>query len=196
MDFKIKTNQQPDAGFALLMTLIVVGVVLSIGLTILDLSIKQVQLASNSSASEKAFHAANAGAECARYWRRIASTSMAIGQPINPNCFEGTLGNNTVNEITTDVVGDGEVFQYKYEFTWGIDPRCTQINTLVASSTALGSGVTISNMSTLIPGYTGDDDYFCEAGSQCTTISIKGYNQSCSTVGNYGIVQREVLIQF
>ncbi len=69
-------------------------------------------------------------------------------------------------------------------------------NTLIASTTALGSGVTTSNMTTLIPGYSGDDDYYCDPGSQCTTISVRGYNHSCSAVGGYGIVQREVLLQF
>lgn len=197
MEIKNKVNIKNDVkGFALLITLIVVGVVLSVGLTILDLSIKQIQLSFISSESEKAFHAANAGAECARYWRGVASSSMVIGQTISPTCFEVVPDTNTVNEITTGVTGDGEVYQYEYEFTWGVEPRCTQINTLIASSTALGTGVTTSNMTTLIPGYSGNDDYYCDSGSQCTTISVRGYNQSCGTIGGYGIVQREVLLQF
>ncbi|MFW6210467.1 MAG: hypothetical protein ACOC4E_03185, partial [Patescibacteria group bacterium] len=61
--------RQPHAtsGFALLITLLVVGVVLAVGAVLLDLTIKQVQLSSTAKDSEIAFHAANAGMECARF---------------------------------------------------------------------------------------------------------------------------------
>lgn len=192
MMFMVTKDNQ--SGFALLITLIVVGVVISIGLAILDLSIKQVRLSSNAKESEVAFHAANAGAECARYWRRIASSTMQLGQAINPSCFGVAPDTNTVTQVISE--SDGAVYQYEYEFTWGTDTSCTQINTLVSSSSVLGDGVTTTNMTTLIPGYRGASDFYCEAGAHCTTISIRGYNQPCSIVGGYGVVQREVLLQF
>ena len=51
------------------MSLIVVSVVISIGLVVLDLTLKQLRLSTNSKDSETAFHATNAAMECARYWR-------------------------------------------------------------------------------------------------------------------------------
>ncbi len=185
-----------ESGFALLITLIVVGVVLSIGLTILDLSIKQVRLSTNAKDSEEAFHAANAGMECARYWRRVEADLMETGQSIDPECFGVSPDNLDFDEITTGVTGDGQVYQYEYSFTWGADPRCTVINTLIASSTALGGGVTTTNMTTLVPGYPDGNDKYCEAGGRCSVISVQGYNRPCSTLGAYGTVQREVLLQF
>ena len=58
-----KENSQ--SGFALLMTLVVVSVIISIGVSVLDLSVKQVRLSTNAKESEAAFHAANAAAYAA-----------------------------------------------------------------------------------------------------------------------------------
>ena len=147
-------SKKNEDGFALLIALIVVGVVLSVGLTILDLSIKQVRLSTNAKESELAFQAANAGMECARYWRREEADAMELGQSITPTCFDESADSNSRSEITSGVTGDGEVFQYQYEFTWGgTEVRCTRINTIVASTSALGLGVTTTNMTSLIQGY-------------------------------------------
>jgi len=186
-----------ESGFALLISLIVVGVVISVGLAVLDLTIKQVQLSTNAKESELAFHAANAGMECARFWRRASSSEMEVGDPINPECFGTTPFANTIDDTAPVFVGDGESFLYSYEFTWGgADPRCTQINTVVASSSPLSTGVTTTNMTTLIPGYPDGDSKFCEPGSRCSTISVRGYNRPCATATGRGVVQREVLLQF
>ncbi len=196
---QIKHSEQSNPGFALLMTIVVVSVIISISLIVLDLSVKQVRLSTNAKDSEIAFHAANGGIECAQYWRRASSSQMERGQSISPRCFDTTVGANTVTEITDGVSGDGEVFQYEYEFTWGApDIRCTQINTVVASSTVLGSGLTITNatLSGLLPGYPEVGNKTCNAGEQCTVVSVRGYNRDCSDVNGFGTVQREVLLQF
>lgn len=188
--------QEKESGFALLVALIVVGVVLSIGLVLLDLSIKQVRLSSNAKESEVSIHAATAGMECARYWRRASSTEMETGFGINPVCFGTAASNNTNSQIVSDPA-NGDVYQYDYEFTWGAtDPRCTQVTAVVASTSVLGNGVTTTNMLTIIPGYTDGNDKYCEAGAKCTVLSVRGYNKPCSGVGTYGTVQREVLLQF
>lgn len=200
-----------ESGFALLITLIVVGVVLSVGLTILDLSIKQVRLSTNAKDSEIAFHAANAGMECAQYWRRKSADEMERGQAINPVCFGVNAYPNTKKQLPIGsysdpnpvVIGDGEVFQYEYSFTWGpLADRCTRVNTVVASSTLLGVGVTTTKMTTLMPGYPdidGTNMRYCEAGARCSVISVKGYNKPCPAGAanfGYGVVEREVLLQF
>jgi len=191
-----------ESGIALLMTLIVVGVLTSVGLSILDLSLKQVRLSTNAKESEKAFHAANAGMECARYIRRIASSTMESGGDITADldCFNGTLGGNTVSQVpAAQITGDGDVYQYQYEFTWGpSSDRCTQINTLVAYSSPLGTGVDIaaSDVQGYLPGYPSGTNLVCDPGARCTAISVQGYNKPCATVGGYGTVQREVLLQF
>jgi hypothetical protein len=188
-------------GFALLMTILVVGVIISISLSVLDLSIKQIRLSTNAKDSEVAFHAAYGGVECARYWRKTSALAMETGGAISPQCFEvATDGSVEIESITAGVSGDGLVFLYQYRFTWGVAPnqKCSQITTLVASSTALGAGLTIPNVNTLVPGYRPGDKQ-CAAGERCTILSSRGYNRPCSTAvgsGSFGTVQREVLVEF
>ena len=187
-------TKNSESGFALLMTLIVVTVVISIGLSVLDLSIKQIRLSTNARDSEIAFHAANAGMECARFWRRSGSDEMETGQSFPISCFSNTVTPTPVEVMNT---ADGEVYRYDYALSWGeFAPRCSQITTLVASSSVLGSGLVIPNMTTLVPGYPGGNTKTCEAGERCTVISVRGYNKACASVSQYGTVQREVLLQF
>lgn len=196
----IKHSQKnKESGFALLITLIVVSVLISIGLSVLDLSIKQVRLATNAKDSEIAFHAANAGLECALYWRRKSDDIMEYGQAVTPRCFRTSASPTTLSgtKITSGVAG-GDVYQYKYEFTWGTPQRCTQVNTLVGSSSA-STDLTISGMtsgaSPLVPGYPDGNVKTCEAGTKCSVISVQGFNRPCSGANAYGTVQREVLLQ-
>jgi type II secretory pathway pseudopilin PulG len=201
-------SDKQNNGFALLITLIVVGVVLSVGLALLDLSIKQVRLSTNAKDSEVAFHAANAGLECARYWRRESSDEMEAGDPFTPTCFgESVTGDNggEVNPSTNpdpdlDDATDGSANLYDYKFTWGTNSdRCTRIKTLVVSADVIGNGAAVDNMEELFPGYPDGNTFTCDAGGRCTVISVRGYNKDCLTLGGentYGIVEREVLLQF
>jgi hypothetical protein len=196
------SNTPHQSGFALLITLIVVGVVVSVGLSILELSTKQVRLASNTKDSETAFHAANAGVECALFIRRSFATQMEEGQQILPSCFGTTPTNPTVN--ATNITGtfvpssnDGAVYQYQYEFTWGTSPnqRCTRVTTLV--TVANDDPVTIdrSDVQSIIPGYP-TPDTVCEPGSRCTIMSVRGLNRSCTGISTTGTIEREVLLEF
>ncbi len=58
-----KTNAKVSAGFALLLTMIVVAVTLAVGLSLLNITLKQFTLSSTSRDSEIAFHAADSGLE-------------------------------------------------------------------------------------------------------------------------------------
>lgn len=202
-----KTKGQ--SGFALLVSLIVVGAVLSIGLVILDLSIKQVRLAATTKDSEIAFHAANAGMECARFWRRDQDAQMTAGDSTSPiECFGETAasvigslyssvsGGGAVSEagiVSTN--GDGDAYVYEYQITWNGNTSCSSIKTLVANADLVGSGVEITNMATVIPGYP-ESSFDCPASSQCTIVSVQGYNRACAQKNSFGTIQREVLLEF
>jgi hypothetical protein len=60
-------SQRPEAGFALLIAVIFMSVMLSFGLALGSLSYKQQVLASSAVQSQYAFYAADAGLECALY---------------------------------------------------------------------------------------------------------------------------------
>jgi hypothetical protein len=187
----------PQTGFALLMTLIVVSVVISIGLAVLDLSIKQVRLSTNAKDSEISFHAANAGMECARYWRHKESVKMEAGTAISPTCFSTTAGTVNGVPITSGTSGVGAAYLYNYDFTWGAPQiRCTRVTTFVAVADALGTGFSVSGMPGLVSGYPDGSTKACAAGERCTVVSVRGYNKACSAITDYGTVEREVLLQF
>lgn len=189
------TLSQRSQGFALLMSLIVVSVVISIGLTVLDLSIKQVRLATNARDSETSFHAANAGVECGRYTRRINTAQMEAGQAITPSCFGATVSDNARSTVSS--TGNGQVYRYTYNLSWGgaSEPRCSEVITMVAVATAPGSGLTVNNMNTHVPGFT-SNTWTCAAGERCTALSVRGYNRACAASYGFGTVEREVLLQF
>ena len=211
-------NKQSQAGFALLVSLIVVTVVVSVGLALLDVTIKQLRLSSNSTDSEIAFHAANAGVECAQYWRRASSDVIQgdqFGSPEVPpggslsdvlNCFGvNDVGGTYRDDRTITMSGGGEVVFYEYEFSWAPDTsgdftRCTEIDMLVVATDIFGandSQITYADISAagVVPGYPPGQDLECQAGSFCTVISSKGYNKSCSDKNTFGTVQREVLLE-
>ena len=210
----MEDNKHTQSGFALLVSLIVVSVVVSIGLVLLDVTTKQLRLSSNSTDSELAFHAANAGMECARYIRREATAAIEgdefAATPIDPggsidgigSCFGTSVDAPSVGSVPVDDTDDGDAFLYQYQFDWGTD-RCSEVDMVVAaaniftSTATAGDGITISETAIRaeIPGYPRGQDLVCSAGSYCTVISVKGYNRSCTNKDSFGTVQREVLLE-
>jgi hypothetical protein len=196
---------QSSAGFALLITLIVVSVVVSIGLTLLDITIKQIRLASGSKDSEIAFHAANAGMECARYWRRVEQDDFETLTPGPPadtvtiDCFDQA----DQNVQTVDIGGGTQaIYKYKFEFTGGsLNDRCSVVTMITLSSDpdavpdANGFAVVLLNVADHISGYPVPTKG-CQPGGRCTIISAQGYNKSCANKNVIGTVQREVLLEF
>lgn len=61
-------NQNSKLGFAILYAVLVASLLLSIGLAIFNLTIKELLLSSLGRDSQFAFYAADTGAECALYW--------------------------------------------------------------------------------------------------------------------------------
>ncbi len=181
------------SGFALLMSLIVVSVVISIGLSVLDLTLKQLRLSTNSKDSETAFHAANAGLECGRYWREVDLAVMESGLTVSPSCFNASAANTSVVDLN---LSPGDAFLYNMDFTWGVTGaiRCSQISTLVMVSDTTATA-TISNMDTLILGYPYGATKECEPGGRCSVISVRGYSRDCANISLPGTVEREVLLE-
>lgn len=195
-------NPQPVAGFALLITLIVVSVVVSIGLTLLDLTIKQIRLSSGSKDSEIAFHAANAGVECARYWRRVEEIDFEELNPPNDVVTVNCFGQPNINVPTIDRGGGtDDIYEYNFQFTGGSqNDRCSVVKMITISSDpnatpdAQGFAVVLANVPNLIPGYP-EPNKGCQPGGRCTIISSQGYNKACGNINIIGTVQREVLLE-
>lgn len=197
-----------EAGFSLILSLIVVTVVLSTGLVILDLTIKQVQLAATTRDSEIAFHATNAGVECGQMVVGSVAdfTDTKRSNPpseFTVNCFGGTA---TVDSEAIVIPGLSPGLStttfYDYEFTWGPADarRCSRIGKFVISVDPNHGDVTMSEASIAdkIAGYQ-EGNYTCSSGGGCVILSARGYNEACPAPGGsfgYGVVERKVLLQF
>lgn len=184
------------------MTLLIISVVLSVALTTLSLSIKQTRLATDTRDAEIAFHAANAGLECLRYWRRIEPLNFEAGVSQDIDCFGSTgVSPEENNELSSEASGDGSVYQYQYYITWGTgtDERCSEMRFLVFNADSSGSGLTLNDMDDYIPGYAANspsDSKSCEAGGLCTVFSSRGYSDSCDAREQTGTIQRDILLEF
>lgn len=197
---------EQKSGFALLVAIVVVGVVLSVGLVILDLTIKQVRLAVTTADSEVAFHAANAGLECARFVRRNQNDTIVAGDSlVGVQCFGEVSSPVTVSptSVPLESGSGGAGFYYQYRFTWGPDDalRCTIIDTVsvvVPAFDVAAATVSIATMRSLIEGFPDTGTLECPLGGECTTVAVRGYNQPCPVSGTFdvGIVERKVLLEF
>ncbi|MBY0309954.1 pilus assembly PilX N-terminal domain-containing protein [Patescibacteria group bacterium] len=201
------------SGFALIMSLLVVSVVITAGLTILDVSIKQVRLSGNAKDSEIAFSATTAGLECGRYWRRGLTDVMenvSGGAPDNVtgvSCFDIGSTPSTVSPVEVNgVSGGGRAYVYNKEFSWGsgVDARCSKVTTMIivsdpgaASSIVLSQSGQNNDMREFFPGYPDTvTSKTCPAAGICTVMSARGYNRSCSMINSPGTIEREVLLEY
>lgn len=206
-----KTSSQ--SGFALLVTILVIGAVTAIGLSLLELTMKQVRLSYVSNESERAFHATNAGAECARFWRRQESVDFESGSgSISGDCFgdNDTFGHTDAVADTNITVEDGAgtVHRYEANFGWDSNDRCTEIDMLVAVvDVSAIEDLVLGNVDDVYPGYTGaGGELTCGIGGRCTLISVRGYGlpftvssgNPCDSgnLTSLGTIQRELLLQF
>ncbi len=71
---KILMFKKPEKGFTLLFSLLVSTLVLTVGASIISISLRQLVISSTGRDSQYAFYAANTGIECAMYWDLIGST--------------------------------------------------------------------------------------------------------------------------
>ena len=65
---RTRFTMEHNEGFALLIAVLVSGIVLAIGVSVLNITLKDFILSNIARDSEIAFYAANAGMECALYW--------------------------------------------------------------------------------------------------------------------------------
>jgi hypothetical protein len=194
----IQINQQ-KSGFALLITLLTVSVIVAVTISLVELSRLQLRLAVDSRDAEIAFAAANAGMECAQRLRLVASSTIRAGSIVSESCFSQTM---TLTATNISAVAGSRVDYYTGNLSWPIpinpgDPptnRCTEIGMV---SIITGSDPISYNVSTHFPNIAdGQQLITCPAGAECTIISASGYNAVCAGKNQRGVLKRDVLLQF
>ena len=197
-------SPKQQSGFALLITILVLSVVVAVTLAIVELSLKQLKLSVDSTDSEIAFHAANAGLECARYTRRVESDNFESGANVQFNCFGSSA---TVAKMANPLFPvipagppaiDGQVGRYQLNIDWGTTPntRCTSVDitSIVATTTIVIGNNTTKKLPQYITGYSSSTKT-CEAGERCTIMSVIGYSSACSDIASPGVLKREILLE-
>lgn len=190
-----------QSGFALLITILVLSVIVAVTLAIVELSLKQLKLSVDSTDSEIAFHAANAGLECARYTRRKESDNFEAGTNVMFDCFGSSatvLKQATLGGIVTNP-NPAPVYRYKRDIDWGTAPnqRCTSMDiiSIVADSEITIGGPLGQSLKIFITGYDEADTKTCKAGERCTIMSVIGYSSACNATSSPGVLKREILLE-
>jgi Tfp pilus assembly protein PilX len=107
---KKKTAQKNNDGFAMLFTVLVISIILSIALGISDLTFKQTILSNLAKDSQLAFYQADSGVECGMYYDLHMGTlprGTAVAQA--PNQF--ICGANTMTIVKAQSYTDYFVYQ-------------------------------------------------------------------------------------
>ncbi len=89
---KFKKNNK-QKGFVMLFAVLISTLVLAVGISMISIALKQVQLSGSGRDSQYAFYVANTGAECATYWDLASSTIFTSGALPNPGTDIKCLGN-------------------------------------------------------------------------------------------------------
>ncbi len=185
-----------QSGFALLLTLVVISVVLAIGLSLLNITVKQFTLSATARDSELAFHAANTGVECAQ----AAANSVDLfagAAPPNVDFDCANISASAANRETPDT----DVYQYSASegdsgtaggFTWsaGSGEVCTEVDLFLLDAQSGDMSFDFASA-----GF-GIGTEVCSDGNVCTYIFSRGYNRPCDSLSGLRVVQREITVDY
>lgn len=182
----IKYNSQKNKGFALLLALIISSIALSIGLSMLHVTLKQLSLGTTTKGSEIAFQSASAGMECLRYIRSNQASEIFAGDSVSLECLGKTTTMTRVIRNASHRVYTAE------EIEWGPsgETLCVGIEMHLIDASAASNPI----------GYDfgSGGSKTCQVGDVCTFGFVRGYNRSCEDVSGSSIfiVQRELTVEF
>lgn len=197
---RLNHKQTKDSGgFALLITLVVVSVVLAIGLSLLFVTTRQYILSVTASESEKAFQAAQIGLECLRYHRAQPATADKFLRD-NPTATLpltcAGVTSHLVDSTGDPIIDEDNHWLYRYFYSFNLeDDKCTEPSIYVADLRQYSGSeeevlLDISNYNE------GLDTIRCTPGTVCTAIFSRGYNRPCGQFNSIYSVQREVTVEF
>ena len=159
-----KTNTQQQRGFTLLLAIMVSGIVVAIGMSLLSISLKQFKIASILHDSETAFQVANAGVECMRYWDIAGEAGGKEGGYFDvgaPSSMIECFGESR------NAGGASNGQEQNFEFAWTNSGSGIEVCTDVSIYKFFDAANPTSMSSIGVPGT-------CPAGVECTVIQSRG----------------------
>jgi len=97
---KNNSNKKNNKGFAMLFAVLTSSLLVSIGVSILGISLKEIQIATSARDSQTAYYAADSARECALYWD--------IKQGAFPACFDSSCSNLGDEAVQVDIKCNGQ----------------------------------------------------------------------------------------
>lgn len=199
--FRKHTFPLPNAGFALLITMVVVSVVLAVGISLMNITVQQINLSITGRDSEIAIHAAQAGRECidmllldpaSDFFQRSEHVSGNIAGTYDCIGREVELGSGMPAPYS---LNSSDVYEYRLVsagspgVTWnnGDQDVCTQTDLYVIfAPSGTDLAVTFSAQ--------GLQSYICPAGEVCPVYFSRGFNRACDDLNSLRTVQREITV--
>lgn len=198
-DFKKIKN---DKGFTLLFAVLVSIMVLAVGTSIINISLKQVILSSSGRESQFAFYAANTGMECALYWDL---NGVAVDDNGNAKYFfppPGQQGRTDRDELdcagTNLYTGETRQDYGVQDYTrgsWSSDSSDEQGPSITKFNIAISNGVTGANNILYCAKVTVEKYKVDDNGSIETTITSQGLN-TCDPDNDTRAVQRGLVLKY
>ena len=196
----ISHTQQNNRGFALLLSIIIASVVLSIGISILKISVSQLQLSASGRESEVSFQTSQAITECLKYWYYKESYFRARPGGLNPGDrlsappFEcmGDVPANSYAQVYRNSSSGPHLVQFHYVYEWGSDDQfCSTADLYVFVNP---TDDTIDDPFSGTPAEFQDDvTEECGAYSPCAALVAQGYNRPCDQLEtSIFTIQREL----
>ncbi len=191
----MRTQNKQD-GITLLVTLLLMGVLLGVSTSLLNITLKQFQLSGVAVSSESAFQAASAGMECMRFhdqnkdgiipdWpnSRFDVNEVSSSTQMSPETGVVCMGISADDASTTNAtVQSGE--EQRFQFSWGTPAVCSDVSIYKFYDTLAVAPMVINGVVFRSSG--------CPAGTRCTIIQSRGYNVACSEIQTGGrVVERE-----
>lgn len=165
-----RPQQNRQNGFTLLIAILVIGIILAIGLSILNITLKEYILSNVARESAIALNAADAGMECALYWDRSSQGNKfdVVGETTAPPA--GTPFECMGQTRTTP--GAGSTQAQNAQFGWGTPAVCARVTVTkyFNASNPVPMGVNAAGNS-----------ISCPMGVECTRTVSLGYNKACPT---------------
>jgi hypothetical protein len=195
--FKFKKIKENKRGFTLLFAILVSVMVLAVGASIINISLKQVILSGSGRESQFAFYAANTGMECALFWDLngiILDNSGQARYVFPPPGASDLLRSDTENfECSGTNIINGDPTNPYTENRW----RTTDNEQLSTTIFRIEVSNSLSNIDNIeyCAEVTVKKEYTDDAGSITTTITSQGLN-TCDPENDPRAVQRGLELQY
>lgn len=180
----VKQVNHGRAGYAMLFAVLVSSVLLSIGLSIFNLTIKELVLSSSGRESQFSFYSADTGAECALYWDFKSSYPSVM--------FATSSGSQTGNWRSSFIASDVPSCVGNSMFNSFLTPIETSLSSAVTQFTL---DITATNQQycaivTVTKSDLENDDIIE------TVIDSRGYNTRCDDTVNPNRVERALKVTY